>query len=175
MPNAEPNGGLLEERSLMLSQRPLSPRAMAFVDEGRSRFNTVDCFHFVPSDYDTAWRSLDALPRGRFCEWGSGYGIVTGLAEMLGFEAQGIEINAELASASRRLLSDFGLSAHIETGDYFGCHFEADVYFVYCWPGKIALTESRFCTVAPAPARLLICYGQNDIRCKARSQIRDDR
>ncbi len=58
------------------------------------------------------------IPRARFCEWGSGIGVVTAMAEMLGFEACGIEIDAPLAAASRELLRDFKLSAPIETGDY---------------------------------------------------------
>ena len=81
---------MLIERTLEASADPLPARALDFIAAGRSRFKSIDCFDFVPSDYDMAWRCLNALPRGRFCEWGSGFGIVTGLAEMLGFESYGI-------------------------------------------------------------------------------------
>jgi hypothetical protein len=104
---------MLVEQPIVPTQRGLSDNALAYVEEGRSRFRTVDCFDFVPSDYELVWRTLDGLTRGRFCEWGSGFGIATGLAEMLGFEAMGIEINARIADASRQLLTDFGLSARI--------------------------------------------------------------
>ena len=71
----------------------MSDLAADFVCEGKKRFASVKCFDFVPSDYDHVWQVLDSLPRGVFCEWGSGMGIITGLAEILGFSAQGIEIN----------------------------------------------------------------------------------
>ncbi len=158
---------LVEER-LSLSARPMTKAARELVEAGRSRFETVDCFHFIPSDYELVWRSLDALPRGRFCEWGSGFGIATGLAELLGFDARGIEIDDQLADASRQLFLNLGLSSQIENGDYLSSQYEADVYFVYCWPSKFMATETRFERVAPSNAKLLICHGQSDIRCKVR-------
>jgi hypothetical protein len=159
---------MLVEQPVAISDRPLSEAALAFIEEGRSRFRTVDCFDFVPSDYVLVWRTLDSLARGRFCEWGSGFGIATGLAEILGFDAMGIEIDSRVANASRQLLADFGLSAQIQTGDYLDIACQADVYFVYCWPGKMTETEARFKAIAPPNARLLICHGQSDIRCKVR-------
>lgn len=160
----------LVEEPFSLSDRPLSPVAEEFIADGRSRFKSVYCFDFVPSDYELAWRVLDAQSRGRFCEWGSGFGIVTGLAEMLGFDAVGMELDASLVQASRKLLSDHGLSARIETADYFGTSKTADVYFVYCWPGKTQATEAQFEATSPPGARLLICHGQSDIRCKLRDE-----
>jgi hypothetical protein len=160
---------MLVEEPLVPSDRPLSQTARAFVAEGRARFRSVDCFDFVPSDYEMFWRVLDALPRGRFCEWGSGFGIATGLAEMLGYDTCGIELDTALAAASRALRAQFGLRAPIETGDYFAGSHQADVYFVYCWPGKALQTEAHFERVAPGGARLLICHGQSDIRCKVRA------
>ncbi len=159
---------MLVEGRLSLSTRPMTKAARELVEAGRSRFETVDFFHFVPSDYDLVWRSLDALPRGRFCEWGSGFGIATGLAELLGFDARGIEIDDQLADASRQLFLDLGLSSQIETGDYLSSQYEADVYIVYCWPSKFMATEAQFECVAPNDAKLLIYHGQSDIRCKVR-------
>jgi hypothetical protein len=159
---------MLAEVPIIVSDRPLSQVAIELIEQGRSRFRTVDCFDFVPSNYDLSWRVLDALPRGRFCEWGSGFGIVTGMAEILGFDARGIEINPKLADASRQLFVDLGLTSRIQTGDYLANRHEADVYFVYCWPGMLAATEECFLAVAPAGAKLLICHGQSDIRCKVR-------
>jgi hypothetical protein len=163
---------MLVEQPVVRSDRPLTPVAEDFVAAGRARFEQVACFDFVPSSYELAWATLDALPRGRFCEWGSGMGVVTGLAEMLGFAALGIEIDAGLADLSRRLLADWSLSSHIETGDYLTIDTQADVYFVYCWPSRIKATEARFEQIAPAAARLLICYGQSDIRLKVRNEAK---
>lgn len=156
------------EQKVNTSDTPLTSRAKSFIAEGRSRFKSVHVFGFVPSDYELAWRVLDGLPRGTLCEWGSGFGILTGLAEMLGFTALGIELSPDLAAASRLLLSDFDLSASIKTGDYLEINQPADYYFVYCWPSQTIPTEARFESIAPLGAKLLICHGQSDIRCKVR-------
>jgi len=146
------------------SNRPLSDKACELVCEGRRVAKLVNCFEFVPSNYERAWRALDSLPRGRFCEWGSGLGIVTGLAELLGFEAFGIEMDAELCRQSRELFISLGLSARIYNEDYFQSTHRADYYYVYCWPSYIELTEELFGTIAKSDSVLLICYGQDDIR-----------
>jgi hypothetical protein len=109
---------------------------------------------------------LASLPRGRFCEWGSGWGIVTGLAQTLGFQAEGVEIDQALSDASRQFLAEHGLTCPIHCADYHLLECAADVYFVYCWPGQILATEEHFERTAPPGARLLIAYGQSDIRCK---------
>ena len=159
-----------------LSELPLNPlhgplprRWVEFVREGLKRARSIDCFDFVPSDYSVVHGALAALPRGRFSEWGSGIGLATGLAGLLGFEAHGIEIHPALADASRLLLADFGIAATIETGSYFEIDDAADVYFTYCWAGQMRRTEDRFIETAPDGARLLICHGAEDIRCKVTS------
>src|SRR5262245_50345847 len=79
---------------------------------------------FVPSDHLCAFGALQALaesalaPGGRFCEWGSGFGVVTCLAAMIGFDACGIEIEPELVDAARRLAEDFELSAEFVCGSF---------------------------------------------------------
>jgi hypothetical protein len=160
---------VLDELPLPISDEPLTPAAEAFIAEGRARFSSVYVFDFVPSDYEFVWRMLAAVERGRFCEWGCGFGIITGLAEMLGFEASGMEIEPKLAAAARGLLADFGLTAPILEGSYFEATPEADIYFVYCWPGKIEETEEAFERLAPVGAKLLISYGMNDFRFKVRA------
>jgi hypothetical protein len=54
---------------------------------------------FVPSDYDLVYRTLEMVRNQtgpEFCEWGSGLGVITCLAAMLGFDAVGIEIEPRL-------------------------------------------------------------------------------
>ena len=145
---------------------PLPRRSAEFIREGLDRARSIDCFDFVPSDYTVVHAVLAAQRHGRFEEWGSGIGIVSGLAELLGFDAHGIELHPALADASRELLADFGLSATIETGDYLQIDRPADVYFTYCWPGRMQRTEQRFIETSPNHARLLICHGAEDVRCK---------
>jgi hypothetical protein len=190
---------VLVELPLVPTEASLPQRALELIDEGLKRSKLIDCFDFVSSDSQAVWQILDALPRGRFCEWGSGIGIVTAMAELLEFEAMGIELHPELAAASRKLLEDFGLKARIEEGDYFETfpaglvvppaseRFPdaapvtseaiplADVYFTYCWPGKIYRVEDHFAQIAqaarelqpPRDPRILIYHGTQDIRCEA--------
>lgn len=158
--------GLIERA--MTERCELSDRARKFIADGQARYRTVNCFDFVPSNYQIAWQVLNCLPRGRFCEWGSGFGIATGLAELLGFDAIGIERDPQLAMASRSLLADHQLKSQIMTTSYFEANHTADVYYVYCWPSLINQTEDRFVEIAPPHAKLVICYGQDDFRCKCR-------
>jgi len=154
------------EVELVGTGRPLSEAARNLIEQGRARFKSVDVFSFVPSNYEVFWDKLDALPRGRFCEYGSGWGIATGLAELLGFEALGIEIAPALVSASQKLLTEQGLRARIEQGDYLARCDVADVYFTYAWPSQMRAIEQHFADIAPPGSQLLICHGQDDIRCK---------
>ena len=54
---------------------------------------------FVPSDYRKLYFVLRLIERKcltcgmKFCEWGSGIGVATMVASMVGFEAHGIEID----------------------------------------------------------------------------------
>ncbi len=146
------------------STRPLSEAAESLITEGRRIAKTVNCFDFVPSNYEQAWKALDALPRGRFCEWGSGLGIVTGLAAMLGFDAYGIEMDVELSRQSQILLDSHRLKASILQGDYIESEVRADIYYVYCWPNLMEATKEHFACIALPHTLLLICYGQDDIR-----------
>lgn len=78
---------------------------------------------FVPSDYDAVWRTLAALRRHepdarRLLEWGSGFGVVVGLAVLLGYEAAGIEVDRALVGASRQLLAEHRLRATIAAGSF---------------------------------------------------------
>jgi len=155
---------------LELSPVPWTPEAARFVADGRSRIPSVHCFDFVPSDYEVAWYAMSHRKPGRFCEWGSGLGIAVGLAELLGYEASGIELDRDLADASRRLLQDHGLRASITTGSYLELNVEADYYYVYGWPGQLHRLLERFATTTARHAQLWICYGQSDLRCLAHEE-----
>lgn len=159
----------LSEVPLPAAQVMVPPRGRGLISEGLSRGRAIACFDFVPCNYEVFYRSLAALPPGTFCEWGSGMAIATGLAELLGFQAHGIELDEALAAASRQLLAEFGFQATVETGDYLVLESRADVYFVYCWPGQMEQVKRRFEDIAPDEARLLICHGAEDIRCLIRT------
>src|SRR5262245_14922196 len=80
-------------------------RIARFQRSGRAR-------GFVPSDYNAAYAGLVALEASGllaglwFCEWGSGFGVVSCLAAMLGFEAWGIEAEGDLVEEARQLAED---------------------------------------------------------------------
>lgn len=155
----------LKEVGLPPGTATVPERVERFIEEGLARGKAVRCFDWIPSNYRAVYATLAELPAGRFCEWGSGMGIVTGMAEMLGHQAHGIEIEEQLVAASQKLLADFGLSARIAHQSYFDPTPPADLYFVYCWPGQIQSVEQHFLETAPQEAKLLILHGQEDIRC----------
>jgi hypothetical protein len=72
---------------------------------------------YVPSEPAQVYAALryvteQGLPLGEtFIEWGSGFGVGTGLATILGYEATGIEIEEALVEGAEALLADQGLSA----------------------------------------------------------------
>lgn len=72
---------------------------------------------YVPSEPAQVYSALKAvsdrgLPLGEsFIEWGSGFGVATGLAALLGYEATGIEIQPDLIEKAEALLDSQGIEA----------------------------------------------------------------
>src|SRR6516165_4688392 len=79
---------------------------------------------FVPCNFRGAFGILQHLASQAetagtlFCEWGSGFGVVTCLAALLEFDACGIEVDSTLARASRRLAADFELPVVFAQGSF---------------------------------------------------------
>ena len=87
-------------------------------------------FHaFVPADYPMALEVLRSLrPRASsFLELGSGVGVITIVAAILGFEACGIEIDPWLAQQSEDLADEFGVEAHFAAGSFIPEEFQGEV------------------------------------------------
>ena len=75
---------------------------------------------FVPADYG---RILDALlpfrsPGRTFLEWGSATGVITIMADLLGFNACGIELDPELARTAESLAGRYGSRARFAAGSF---------------------------------------------------------
>lgn len=73
---------------------------------------------FVPADYD---RVLDALlvlhkPGIRFLEWGSATGVIAIMADLLGYDACGIELDEDLVRVSLELAERYGSNARFVHG-----------------------------------------------------------
>jgi hypothetical protein len=165
---------------------------------------------FVPSDYQRTYHALralttgDLIPGDQFCEWGSGFGVVTCLAAILGFDARGIEIEVELADAAQELADDFGLSAEFVRGSFIPCPGRAeaaaagsfawlttgesgayqqlglgpdefDLIFAYPWPDEERVTDNLFEHYAAEGAVLLTYHGVEDLRFRRKLAARKDR
>ena len=107
----------------------LRKRLDALCAEGWDIFERFDLevrdhqFHpFIASEYEVV---LDALMghrgqegRLRFLEWGSASGVITVMADLLGFEACGIELDPDLVVTARGLAAKFDSSARFVAGSF---------------------------------------------------------
>lgn len=78
-------------------------------------------FHpFVAADYDAVRAALLALrpPGRRFLEWGSAIGTITIMADLMGFDASGIELDASLVTTARELAARHGSKARFVAGSF---------------------------------------------------------
>jgi hypothetical protein len=152
---------------------------------------------FVPCDFERTYCFLRAVAaaavaRGSlFCEWGSGFGVVTCLAAFLDFDAVGIEIEGELVNEAQQLADDFGLPVEFLHGSYLppGCgvgdqgapdfswlHAEEnelefdpddfDVIFAYPWPDEEDLAARLFDRYASKGAVLASYHGGDEFRLR---------
>lgn len=195
---------LIEIDELGLSA-PVSDQAERLIAKGESRILEIGAAHrntrlpaFVPADYRAVFLALQTIeadklaPNRRFCEWGSGLGIVAMLAQQLGFEAVGIEIERELVAASNQLATEAKSSACFVHGTFIPEAVEhladtqddlatlgrgiADGYdelgldaddfgliYAYPWPGEEAAIESVFEAVAARGALLLTYRSTEDL------------
>jgi len=102
----------------------LPESVQTFIDEADRR---CDAFYdqklnkrfprYVPSEPAQVYAALryvteQGLPLGEtFVEWGSGFGVATGFAAQLGYEAHGIEIEEALVEKAEALAADQGIDA----------------------------------------------------------------
>jgi hypothetical protein len=150
---------------------------------------------FVSSDFGLAYAALRQLEASklalgeRFCEWGSGLGVVTCLATLAGFHAWGIEAQVRLVRGARQLAAEFDLPAEFTCGSFIpagarrdllaGREFtwlstggrcahgalgigldEFDVIYAYPWPDEECLVEQLFDGHA-RPGTLLMTYHED--------------
>lgn len=105
----------------------LDARLDALCAEGWAIFEHFDReqrerrFHpFVAADYDVVRGALGRLraPGRRFLEWGSATGIITITADMLGFEAYGIELDPALVATAREVAGRHRSRARFVVGSF---------------------------------------------------------
>jgi hypothetical protein len=105
----------------------LRARLFTLIEEGRDLWDRFDVdvrqheFHpFVAADYQ---RVLNALlhvysPGARFLEWGSATGVITIMADMVGYDASGIELDPELVATARQLAERHRSRARFACGSF---------------------------------------------------------
>lgn len=119
-----------DDTTLGLDAR-LDARLDALVADGWSVWERFDRevrepdFHpFVPADYAVVRAALLSLRRSlsaqapRFLEWGSATGIITIMADMMGFDACGIELDASLVTTARAIAARHGSAARFVAGSF---------------------------------------------------------
>jgi hypothetical protein len=111
----------------------LRARLAALFDDGWEiwqRFDVEvrqDAWHpFVPSDYDAVLEALLGLrgPGRRFLEWGSACGTITIMADLLGFESYGIELDPALVRVARDLAVRYDSGARFAAGSFLPAGYE---------------------------------------------------
>lgn len=178
----------------------LRERLRALTEEGSEIFERFDRevrqrhFHpFVAADYDRVLAALAMVraPGRRFLEWGSATGVVTIMADLLGFEAYGIELDASLVEIARGLAGRHGSGARFAVGSFLPAGYrwrprdgdgrtgtigqgpsaypvlghpldEFDVVYAYPWMGEEALMHDLMLTYGNPRARLLL-HGDTDV------------
>jgi len=75
---------------------------------------------FVAADYEAVMDTLIALrePGLRFLEWGSATGVITIMADLLGYDACGIELDGSLVRTARALAERFDSGARFAEGSF---------------------------------------------------------
>jgi hypothetical protein len=195
----------LLDLDLSIDREPLSDDIRSFLREADRRIDTFQQHSrvpgFVPSDFEASFRVLRALaatalvPGTLFCEWGSGFGVVAGLASLLDYDAYGIEIEGELVSAAQQLAADFALPVEFIRGSFIPKMAVVDpagserfawlntdessaeeelglavddfgVIFAYPWPDEEKLTANLFERYAQVGAVLLTYHGGENFRVR---------
>ena len=169
--------------------------------EGRGIFEQFDrdvrkqAWHpFIPADYESVLQAM--LPyRGRrlkFLEWGSATGVIAITADLLGFEAYGIEIDERLVDIARQLAVKYESGARFAAGSFLpdgyqwrsedgdprlgtigvapaGYHElgvgieDFQLVYAYLWSGEEPIVHDVMRRFAPAGATLLL-NGPNGVR-----------
>ena len=172
----------------------LQARIDSVCEEGRAYWRRFDSevrgkrWHpFVAADYDRVQAALRPLcvPGRRFLEWGSASGVITIIADLMGFDACGIELDASLVRVARDLAARAGSRARFAVGSFIPVGWEwrprsadgrtgtigdgpsgypelgrqlsdFDVVYAYPWSGEEAMMRDLFQAHGRKDARLLL-------------------
>ena len=181
------------------------PELQRWLDAARSRLSRYwDQFkekplpQYIECDFEYVATALkyccdqDLIDGRLFVEWGCGFGVVAGVAGLLGLDAIGIEAEEFLCEQARLLLDQEGISAEIWQGNFLPegardlaepedplvslTHYIQSAYeqqdfslsdfaivFVYPWPGEEHFLKLVFDRFARRDALLLLYRGPYQI------------
>jgi hypothetical protein len=176
-------------------EAPLEARLDAVCADGWAFWEHFDrtvrraAFHpFVAADYERVRDALLTLraPGHRFLEWGAASGVITVMADLMGFEACGIELDPSLVATARALAAHHGAAARFAVGSFLPAGYRwrspdgdsrigtlgdgpsgyaalghpldaFDVVFGYPWDGEAPLMRDLACRYGRRGA-LLVLY-----------------
>lgn len=136
------------------------------------------CPRFEPAEYLEVAEALLAVkhhlgPGPRFCEWGSGFGVVAAMASLLGFEAHGIERDGLLLDQAHKLSMECDIATQLHQADLFSISEEQDrafgpytfdLIYAYPWPDEAPDWIHYFEQTAKSGAILLTFHDFGEIR-----------
>lgn len=135
----------------------LRDRLTELFEEGREFWDRFDAdvrsreWHpFVPGDYERiltavlAQGSLPPAPARKFLEWGSATGVVTIMADLLGFDAYGVELDGDLVGVARELAQRHGSGARFASGSFLPSGYRWRPNGFDDRPGTIGEGESAY-------------------------------
>lgn len=185
-------------------ERPVPPEVRNWVSEARERVQTFQdrwdrpqIEQFVASDYEMVYQALDwidetGLANGRrFMEWGCGFAVVCALASRLGWDAFGIEAEADLVAEGRQTIRSWKQPVELVQGNFLPAGAETlagdptlpslnhplpsaydelgleiddfALVFAYPWPGEEEFFTDVFARYASEGALLLQFRGPYDL------------
>jgi hypothetical protein len=106
---------------------PIFTRLFRRAEEIREELGLQGVIPFVASQYEEVLEIIESVATDEpqvFIEWGSAVGTVTVMADLLGFEAYGIEIEPDWVEAARRLADEFNSGAEFLEGSFVPRSFD---------------------------------------------------
>ncbi len=121
----------LKQIDLVVDESPLPERVTQWLAAGRARierywdqFTKKPLPQYIECDFDYVAAAMrTVVDRGLndgqlFCEWGCGFGVVTGIAAVLGLDAIGIEAEPFLCDQARKLFAQNDVRGEIWQGNF---------------------------------------------------------
>lgn len=195
----------LFEIQLEIDSTELSPTVEKWLQAARERvqkywdqFPQKPLSQYIECDFDLVAAAIQEccnkqmLDGKLFIEWGCGFGVITGVASVLGLDAIGVEAEAFLCEEGEKLFSAADVQAEIWNGNFLPdgsrelsepedpmvslTHQLSAVYddhdfaledfamvFVYPWPGEEHFLKLVFDSFARSGALLLLYRGPYQI------------